>query len=321
MIGHRKTFGIAALLIGAIAGLALLSRAESARQPPSSLWPIYTTGLAGAKYIDLTHAFAPRQARGAGLGELTVSDARAASAIPGLLERGDPIDYAHAGAAITAYGFGSDQIGTQLDPPAHFKAEGATISDIPPTYALRPLVVINIAAKVAHDPGYEASPADIADWERRHGRIPAGSVVMFRSDWSRLWSNPERFGRSPHPGVSLPALKLLHLQRHILFHGHETLDTDNSPDFAAEAWLLTNNFVQAESVNNLDLLPETGALISIGFARPEGGTGGLARFVAIVPPDWPHGVSIADMPGAPLPVHTAPLARGADGVLRPAGKP
>ena len=28
------------------------------------------------------------------------------------------------------------------------------------------------------------------------------------------------------PGVSLEALKLLHLERHILLHGHEPLDTD-----------------------------------------------------------------------------------------------
>lgn len=321
MTNDRNAIGATALTIGAIAGLVLWSRPARVPIQPSSLWPIYTQGLAGAKYIDLTHAFAPGQARGAGLGELTVSAARADSAIPGLLERGDPFDYAHIGAAITAYHLGSDQIGTQLDPPAHFNAHGATISDFPPTYALRPLVVVNITAQVAKNPGYEASPTDIAAWERQHGRIPAGSVVMFRSDWSRLWSNPERFRRSPHPGVNLATLKLLHLERHILFHGHETLDTDNTPDFAAEAWLLKNNFAQAESIANLDQLPEAGALVSIGFARPEGGTGGLARFVAIVPPDWPHGVTIADAPGAPLPVHTAPLSRGDDGVLRSSGTP
>ena len=47
------------------------------------------------------------------------------------------------------------------------------------------------------------------------------------------------------------------------------------------------------------------------------GSGGYARYVAICPGDWPHGVSIADAPGAPLPVQAAPLRRGADGVLRP----
>lgn len=309
------------LLAGVAAGLALANFRTASPDAPDSLWQIYADGLAGAKYIDLTHAFAPGQARGAALGEMTVSDALAADDIPGLISRGEAYEYAKIGGAITAYHLASDQIGTQLDPPAHFNAMGATISDIPPTYALRPLVVINIAPQVAVNSGYEATPADIAAWEQRHGRIPAGAVVLFRSDWSQHWSNPERFRRSPHPGVSLAALKLLHLERQILFHGHETLDTDNTPDFEAESWLLKNNFAQAESVANLEIVPEAGALVVIGFAKPEGGTGGLARFIAIAPARWPHGVTVANAPGAPLPVQSTALTRASDGVLRPSGTP
>ena len=57
--------------------------------------------------------------------------------------------------------------------------------------------------------------------------------------------------------------------------------------------------------------------MSIGFAKPLGGTGGFARYVAIAPADWPHGVSVDDVPGAPLPMQPHPLVRDADGVLRP----
>ena len=124
--------------------------------------------------------------------------------------------------------------------------------------ALRPLVVINVAPKVAKDPGYQATVADIKDWERRHGPIPAGSVVMIRSDWSKKWNDPKRFTAQPFPGVSLAALKYLHLDRHILMHGHEPLDTDNTaPEFVGEKWLLQHNFAQAEGVANLDQVPES----------------------------------------------------------------
>lgn len=310
-----------ALLVGIAAGVAFSGLCTSSSRTPESLWPIYSKGLQDAKYIDLTHAFAPGQARGAALGEMTVADALAADDIPDLIKRGEPLEYSRIGGAITAYHLASDQIGTQLDPPAHFNAMGATISDFPPTYALRPLVVINIVPQVRANPGYEATPADITAWERRHGRIPVGAVVMFRSDWSGLWMAPARFASSPHPGVSLAALKLLHMERNILFHGHETLDTDNTPDFKAESWLLKHNFAQAEAVANLDQVPEYGALIVIGFAKPEGGTGGLARFVAIAPPDWPYGVSVANAPGAPLPEQTAPLARNSNGILQPSDAP
>ncbi len=78
---------------------------------------------------------------------------------------------------------------------------------------------------------------------------------------------------------------------------------------------------QAEGVRNLDLVPEAGGLLSIGFARPLGGSGGLARFVAIAPADWPHGATVLQQPGAPLPQQPAPLRRDAEGVLRPGGRP
>ena len=52
----------------------------------------------------------------------------------------------------------------------------------PPTYTVRPLVVISIEDKAAKDSGYQMTVADIQDWERRNGTIPEGSVVFIRSD-------------------------------------------------------------------------------------------------------------------------------------------
>jgi kynurenine formamidase len=153
----------------------------------------------------------------------------------------------------------------------------------------------------------------------RHGPVPSGSMVMIRSDWSKKWNDPKRFTTQPFPGVTLAALKYLHQDRHILMHGHEPLDTDNTaPEFVGEKWLLRHNFAQAEGVANLDQVPESGAVIAIGFAKFEGGTGGFARYIAIAPASWPHGMTIEQQSGAPLPTHLHALARGADGVLRDA---
>jgi kynurenine formamidase len=41
----------------------------------------------------------------------------------------------------------TDQYGTQLDPPGHWDEYGATISDLPATFAIRPLLVIDTHAK------------------------------------------------------------------------------------------------------------------------------------------------------------------------------
>jgi kynurenine formamidase len=298
--------------------LAGLPSARAARHSGagSLLWDFYDAVLRRAKYIDLTHPLAPDGPLGEGFDDFTVRAAAAGVSIPGVIRKGDPFTYDREGVAITAYDLPMDHIGTQYGPPAHMNEHGATISDIPPTVSVRPLAVIDVAPKVAVDPGYQASVADVREWERRHGPVPAGSVVMIRSDWSKRWNDPRRFTSQPFPGVELATLKYLHLRRRILMHGHEPLDTDNTaPKFIGEKWLLMHNFAQAEGVTNLDQVPESGALISIGFAKFAGGTGGFARYIAIAPPDWPHGVTIAEQSGAPLPTHVHALRRAADGVL------
>jgi kynurenine formamidase len=107
--------------------------------------------------------------------------------------------------------------------------------------------------------------------------------------------------KSRFPGVKLEALKYLHLERKILFHGHETLNTDMTSSLEGESWLMRNGYAQAESVDNLDKVPEKDALVVIGFTKFQGGTGGFARFIAICPPDWRYGVSIGEVKDSPLP--------------------
>jgi kynurenine formamidase len=216
-------------------------------------------------------------------------------------ETGRPYQYQKDGFEATRYLLSTDQFGTQLDPPAHWAPEYPAIDELPPTYAVRPLVVISIVDQVARDPGYHLRVADIEQWEAKHGRIPPGSVVMVRSDWSKAWPDPALATRAVFPGVSLAALQFLHQQRQILFHGHEPLDTDSTPTLEGESWLMHNGYAQAEGVAHLDLVAETGCLVTIGYPKFQGGLGGYARYLAICPPDWQYGVSVGQVPEAPLP--------------------
>lgn len=283
----------------------------------TSLWTAYNQTMKTAKYVDLTHAFEPDQAVWPGFGNAKFKAAVAGATIPGFVEKGEEFTYEKHGFVATAYEIPTDQYGTQLDPPSHWNPVGATISDLPATFSVRPLVVINISDKVKKDPGYHMQVSDVMDWEKRNGRVPEGSVVMVRSDWYKLWNDHDRFRTAPFPGVSLAALKFLHLDRKILMHGHEALDTDSTPTMEGETWLMHNNFAQAEGVANLDKVPEAGALISIGFAKPLGGSGGYARYVAIAPSTWTMGETLKVEPGAPLPTQKAPLKRDSLGVMRP----
>ena len=153
--------------------------------------------------------------------------------------------------------------------------------------------------------------ADIRAWERRHGRIPAGSVVMVRSDWSKKWTADPEDAKAlaadrNFPSVGLDALKFLHRRRHILFHGHEPLDTDTTPTLEGEDWLMHNGYAQAEGVANLDGVPAKGCLVSFGSPKFKGGLGGYARYIAICPPSTRKGVKdLRD--DAPLPEFGTPL--------------
>ena len=62
---------------------------------------------------------------------------------------------------------------------------------------------------------------DILAFEKANGIIPVGSVVMIRSDFHKRWDEVGFAKIFPFPGVTLEALKFLHINRTILFHGPE----------------------------------------------------------------------------------------------------
>jgi hypothetical protein len=64
---------------------------------------------------------------------------------------------------------------------------------------------------------------------------------------------------------------------------------------------MQHGYTQAEGVANLDQVPESGRLVTIGYPRFQSGLGGYARYIAICLADWKYGVSVGQVPEAPLP--------------------
>ena len=275
------------------------ARAHGADEAPP-LWRVYHDALRGAKYVDLTHTIIPSIPVWPGFERPTFGPT-----VDPKTRR--PYRWDKDGFEATRYVLPTDQLGTQLDPPAHWSPDYPAIDELPPTFAVRPLVVMSIVDQVAKAPGYHLSVDDIRGWETAHGRIPEGAVVFVRSGWSKTWPDTALGTRRPFPGVSLAAIRFLHEERHILFHGHEPLDTDTTATLEGEAWLMHNGYTQAEGVANLDQVPETGALVAIGFPKFKGGLGGYARYIAICPPDWKYGVSVGQVPESPMPKASKPL--------------
>ncbi|KAJ2710259.1 hypothetical protein H4R19_003835 [Coemansia spiralis] len=266
------------------------------------MWAVYDAVLEGAKYIDLSHTIEPAMPVWRGFGNITFQ--RATNKLTG-----QPFTYAEDLFEATAYHLTTDQLGTQLDAPAHFNPRRAASDEIPATFALSKLAVIDISDKVVGNASYGLTVADILEWERRYGRIPRRSVVFVRSDWSRTWPavNTDVF-----PQVLLEAVQFLHLERGILFHGHEPLDADMTPAFDSESWILRSGYAQAEGVANLHMVAPTGCLLSTGFPKFRGGMGNYVRFVAVCGQSWPHGVQPGTVAEAPMPEYAQPLVWDAE---------
>jgi kynurenine formamidase len=168
-----------------------------------SLWWVYEQALKGAKYVDLTHTITPNIPVWAGFAESSFAPAKAGSEIEGFAKKGDVYTYAKHGFEATEYTLRTDQLATQLDPPAHWAPEYPAIDELPATYAIRPLVVVSIVEQLKANPNYALQVADIEAWEQKHGRIPEGSVVLVRSDWSKAWPDPRLATLKEFPGVGL----------------------------------------------------------------------------------------------------------------------
>ena len=157
---------VSALLIVAFG--TLLIRPQQSNL--SSLHAVFETHLASAKFIDLTHPIAPGMPLWAAFDKEALTFGPAIASGDGgmgdsFVSKGDPFTYGLQGFISSSYTIPTDQIGTQLDPPAHWNEFGATITDIPPTVSLCPLVVVDITAQVAAEPRYHAQVSDVEAWE------------------------------------------------------------------------------------------------------------------------------------------------------------
>ncbi|MGH7842283.1 MAG: cyclase family protein [Candidatus Binataceae bacterium] len=232
--------------------------------------------IASKEFVDLTHSFSPLTPVWKGFGPANF----AAAADPATGRR---YTIAHDGFRSTFYSM-VGQYGTHIDPPAHFDPNGRTLDELPLKQMILPIVVFDLTPMLTRDPNHALTVDDIAAWERRYGRVPAGSFAALRTDMSRDWErDPARFKRQPFPAWSLAAIKFLYEQRGIVANGHESMDTDATADLESEKWLLTHGHWQIEVMANLDRLPATGALIVVTWPKPRGGLGFPARAFAILP--------------------------------------
>jgi len=133
----------------------------------------------------------------------------------------------------------------------------------------------------------------LAQWEEQHGRIPAGSWVLFRTDWSKKVSDAARFlnlhqDGAHTPGPTQDAVEWMIHERDVHGFGVETINTDAGQSYQWPLAYPCHTLMHGagkyglQCLTNLDLLPPTGAFIVSAPLKIGQGSGSPLRVLAIV---------------------------------------
>lgn len=190
----------------------------------------------------------------------------------------------------------SEHGGTHLDAPIHFAEGGLHADEIPLDRLIGPAVVIDVTRQSGADRDYQVSVADIEAWEKQHGRLPDGVIVLLRTGYSKYWPDLESYlgtaVRGPEaipllhfPGLHPGTAKWLVENRSMHAIGLDTasIDRGQSTLFESHRTLFAANIPAFENVTNLDQLPATGFQVIALPMKIKGGSGGPLRIVAVVP--------------------------------------
>jgi kynurenine formamidase len=181
-----------------------------------------------------------------------------------------------------------EHIGTHVDAPGHFTAGGRLAPELRPSELFVQAVVIDIAARAAHDPDTVVTVDDLRAFERRHGRIPRDAAVLMHSGWgakvgdAAAYRGADASGTLHFPGFGPDATEWLLRRRGIRSLGVDTLSIDPGTSATFETHLLVTGADRygLENLANLDRIPRRGATIIVGLIPYEEGSGGQARIFA-----------------------------------------
>jgi len=188
----------------------------------------------------------------------------------------------------------AEHMGTHVDAPRHFVADGRTAGELRLDEMILLGVVIDISEKAERDPDYSLSVDDVIRWERQHGQVPTGATVFLHSGWGRRWNDGEAYlnkdaeGVLHFPGYSGEAARFLIEERGVTSLGLDTLSADNmvmtlAEDSPVHRVVHESDGLIIENLARLERLPVKDFIVVVAPVPIQGGTGAPARVLAIVP--------------------------------------
>ena len=263
--------------------LSLLILAAGAACAPAPPAPA-SSGFPAGRLIDLSHAY----------DDTTIfwPTAEERFQLRSVAAGMTPAGYYYAANTFTTAEHG----GTHLDAPLHF-AEGRWAADeIPLDRLVGAAVVIDVSKQAGANADYQITTADLEAWETANGRIPAGAILLLRTDFSTRWPDAAAYlgtaerGAAAVPKLHFPGLhpgaaRWLVAERDVKAVGIDTasIDYGQSTLFESHRALYERNVPAFENLTRLDEVPATGASIVALPMKIAGGSGAPLRAMAIVP--------------------------------------
>jgi len=164
---------------------------------------------------------------------------------------------------------------TRIEAPASFAAGLWTVDQIPAQRLVAPLVVFDVRNSMKQDTDYEVSVDDIASWEKIHGEIPLGSVVMVLTESSK--------NTMLSAGYSPDAARFLIEGREVVGLGIDSrsIDSGSSHDRPVHQYALSRSAYLLENVANLDRAPAVGGMVMVAPPKLRDRTNAPVRILAL----------------------------------------
>jgi kynurenine formamidase len=184
-----------------------------------------------------------------------------------------------------------EHTGTHFDAPIHWVTgqDNVDVGQVPVGHLFGAAAVIDVVPQVAADPNFLLDIEHIEAWEREHGALPADGWLLIRTGWDARSNDADAFANNgATPGVSPDCARWLAEKAPIRGVGVETVGTDAGaahsfdPPFPCHSFLLGAGKYGLTQLQNLALLPPTGAIVVAAPLPIVGGSGSPARVLALV---------------------------------------
>ena len=191
---------------------------------------------------------------------------------------------------------GGEHVGTHFDAPIHWITgqDKHDVNQVPPRNLIGPAVVIDRTAEAGEDPDYLLEVDDVRAFEAKHGSLPEGGWLLYRTGWDARAQDQQAFLNADEsgprtPGMSVECARWLGEESPFVGIGVETVGTDAGrahsfdPAFPCHAFVLGANKYGLTQLANLAKLPPTGAVVIAAPLRIVRGSGSPCRVLALVP--------------------------------------